>query len=290
MKACPSCGSNDVKEYEYEEGAIMLCKGCKLQWAEYDARFEKSTDAMVLQEPIRESIHSRYMSPSSIPAASKYPPYVAFFDFLKTKKPERQLRILDIGCGNGMFLQECLRRGYDAIGIEANNNLRTVIPENILNRVIFSPIEKIDTFEQPFDVVTFWDSFEHLSNGFELLDRVRTYLKNDGIIYLRVNNNHDITNFLTLFMLRLFPKAGKRMLKICFGFPDHVWNFSKIGMQNLLTKKNWKTILSCFSETPPSRFTKNIILAGMIRSAYLLNKIVGGGKIGEYYIGISAKD
>jgi 2-polyprenyl-3-methyl-5-hydroxy-6-metoxy-1,4-benzoquinol methylase len=188
-----------------------------------------------------------------------------------------------------VFLQECLRLGYDAIGVEADNTLREVISQTLLDRVIFSPAEKIDTFDQPFDVVTFWDSFEHLTGGFEILDKLKNCLNKDGIIYLRVNNNYDIANLLTLSMLALFPRLGKKMLKLCFGFPHHAWNFSKNGMNNLLAKKRWQVISCCFNETPASRFTKNIFLRGIIELAYLFNRIIRGGKIGEYYIAISAK-
>lgn len=289
MKTCLSCGKNNIDAYHYEEGSILVCGNCGLQWAKYADRFEKTDRLIDPKKGLRGSITGYYMSPGSIAASEQYLPYRSFFNFLETKRPKSSLRILDIGCGNGVFLQECLRLGHDAMGIEADNTLRDVISPSLLSRVIFSPVEKVDTFGQPFDVITFWDSFEHLTDGFELLNRLKGCLKKDGIIYLRVNNNYDIANLLTLFTLRLCPPAGKRMLNLCFGFPRHAWNFSKTGMNNLLTKNGWQITSYRFSDTPASRFTKNEVLRCMIRLAYLFNRMIKGGKIGEYYIGTAVK-
>ena len=47
------------------------------------------------------------------------------------------------------------------------------------------------------------------------------------------------------------------MLKICFGFPDHV-GISQNWDVNLLNKKHWEIVLCRLSETPAERFAKNI--------------------------------
>ena len=132
--------------------------------------------------------------------------------------------------------------------------------------------------------MTFWDSFEHLENAFEILSKIRPFLKEGGIVYLRVNNNRDIYNWITRFLLILTPELGKRMLKNCFGLPWHRWNFSYTGMRNLLAKNNWGIIHFSPSETPASRFTSNPFIIFLIRCAYLINRLIRGGKIGNYYL------
>ncbi|MBN2452728.1 MAG: methyltransferase domain-containing protein [Candidatus Omnitrophica bacterium] len=284
MKPCPSCDKNKIDEYSYEEGSILICRNCGLQWARYTGRVEKNTSLIDSREGLSNSITNYYMSSGSITSSGCYPPYRSFFRFLETIKPGGSLRILDIGCGNGVFLQECLKLGHDVTGIEADDTMREIIPPGLQSRIIFSPVEKISAFGQPFDVITFWDSFEHLADGFKLLNRLRAYLKNDGIIYLRVNNNYDIFNIAAYFITCLFPSMGKRMLKLCFGFPHHAWNFSRTGISNLLDKNGWQVVSYGFSDTPASRFTKNVLLRCLIELAYLFNRMIRGGKIGEYYI------
>lgn len=281
---CPSCNNGDVRECEYSEGRILLCGNCALQWAQYRDNFKECGTLKILDGSVFKEMNTRYLARGSIARPERYSPYKSFFKFMSTRNPQKRLRILDVGCGNGVFLQECLRRGHDALGVEANAALRSTIPADIADRIIFEYVEKVESFGEPFDVITFWDSFEHLRSGFKLLEKLRCHLKKGGVIYLRVNNNRDIFNFAALFTLRLFPDIGKKMLRICFGFPHHAWNFSREGMANLLKRNGWKIILFKTGETPPSRLTKNPLLIVMISLGYLCNKAFMGGKIGDYYI------
>lgn len=185
--------------------------------------------------------------------------YQDFFKFVKGKK-----KILDVGCGRGVFLRECIKRGHEAIGVEKNKS----IPKDL--NIIFSEIEDVGL--HTFDIITFWDSFEHLKNPFEVINN----LKFNDFIFIHTNNNHDIFNIISLL--------NKNLFKICFGFPEHLWNFSKKSMFDLLHKNGWEIIRFKITETPASRFTDNFILKNLIKLGYLFNKLIKGGKIGEYYI------
>ncbi len=236
-------------------------------------------------------VDSFYMQTESITEPENYDPFSDFFIFIDKLAAGQNLgangyiTILDIGCGNGIFISECLRRGFNVMGVEADQAMINYMPKEVVDRVIFKPIEKIDRFDYSFDVITFWDSFEHLENAFDILDKVRLYVKDNGVVYLRVNNNRDIYNWITQFILKLSPQMGKKkFLKKCFGLPWHRWNFSYEGMRNLLQKKNWRIIHFSPGETPASRFTSNVFIIVHIKCAYIFNKLIRGGKIGNYYI------
>jgi 2-polyprenyl-3-methyl-5-hydroxy-6-metoxy-1,4-benzoquinol methylase len=224
------------------------------------------------------------MSPCSIKDTSSYKPYRDFFTVINANAAKKaSCKILDIGCGNGLFLKECSRRGCNIRGIEASEDLQAVIDPKIIGHIIFKPVEAVSLHEH-FDVITFWDCFEHIPKAFDILEHLRTNLEPHGIIYLRVNNNKDVFNFFAAIMLKIFPAAGKKIFKTCFGFPSHLWNFSREGMANMLKKRKWKIIYSRISDTPASRFTRNLPVVALIQCGYLVNRLIGGGKIGEYYI------
>lgn len=274
---CPACHSASVRSEFFDEGTIYRCGQCNLQWADRrSSAIEGDVDVT--------GCHGRYMDPSSIDPRT-YTPYRNFFDRISERFGEKRLNILDVGCGNGVFLAEATRRGHHVVGIELDIRHRATLPAEVIDRVIFSSAEDaVPSLDQRFDIVAFWDSFEHIADPFSVIEMIRPKLAENGVIFARVNNTHDIINMLAKIALRLSPsRLGRRLFKTCFNLPQHAWNFSVTGMSALLAHNGWHIESHRATETPSSRLTANPLLRLLIEAAYLVNRIIGGGKIGEYW-------
>lgn len=273
---CPCCGSRPTLSVPYAEGTIHGCRPCRLQWAERIASgHEGEIDAT--------GRLGRYMSPESI--GDGYPPYRDFFARLKATFGERPLRILDVGCGNGQFIAAALARGHEAFGVEIDPANRALMTEDVAQRVIFAGAEQaLPDFDGVFDVVAFWDSFEHMDRPFPLLAHVAPHLAPGGLVFLRVNNTHDIVNHVTSAALALAPGVGRKLLKVCFNLPQHAWNFSRPAMTIMVAREGWRVGHCRITETPAARLTANPVAQLVFEAAYLVNRLIGGGKIGEYWL------
>lgn len=273
--SCPACGHAACPSENYADGKIFLCPDCRLQWSQVETR----------QDGFVPTDNLRYLDPDSLGDAATYPPYVRFFRHLEelfgTSLP---LRILDVGSGGGGFVAECLRLGHDAYGVEADESLRGMQPPGVVERVRFARVEDLDDLGRPYHCITFWDSFEHMEGAFALLERLRPALVPGGVFYLRVNNNRESFNFLSLSMLKLCPPVGRHLLHGCFNLPHHAWNFSERAMTLLLHGHDFSVLSANFDETPASRLTANPAFALAIRCVYLLNALLGTGKVGNYFV------
>lgn len=272
---CPGCGDASPRRFQYPEGCIWICGRCRLQWG----RVDKSASGGFIP-----TTNEHYLAPASFGDPYNYPPYVDFFRELAAQRGDRPQRILDIGCGAGGFVMHCLQRGHDAWGVEANANLARFMTPEALRRVHFGLAEEFPCQGEPFDVITFWDSFEHIEQAFELLDRLRALLKPGGLVYIRVNNTWDVFNLMTLAALKLSPALGRRLLRGCFNFPDHCWNFSRPAMRAMLEGRGWRMLKARTGETPAARLTSNPLFRTAIHMAYLMNRLLRGGKIANYYV------
>ena len=273
---CPNCGQPAKTVLEYEEGWIASCGICRLQWSERSQDIPET-------EIVLPDIYSHYLNPANLNVEA-YQPYRDFFDFVSHQFPDREIRILDVGCGNGAFMRTALARGHNVRGIEANEALAAYMPAEILERVSFLRAQDFSYKDGYFDLITFWDSFEHIPDAFELLKDVEPNLSKDGILYLRVNNRWDIYNIVTDILRLVSPKHGYAATRNCFNFPYHAWNFSYPAMRELLIKGNWQIVKFTATDTPVERLTSNYFFGFVIRIAYLVNKIISGGKIGDYYV------
>lgn len=274
---CCACGSKTSHAVAYDAGIIHLCAACGLQWAEREPCGGKRPDAT--------GMNGRYMDPRSIDAPV-YGPFVDFFQRLPRWLGPNPVSILDIGCGNGLFMAEAARRGHHVAGIEMDTDLRAIIPAQVLDRVHFSAAENVlPALHETFDVITLWDSFEHLDDPFAVLDMCRHCLAPNGVVFIRTNNNRDIFNLVSLLALKAgLSGIGQRLLRTCFNLPDHAWNFSPRAMDLLTAKAGWAIADHRPTETPVLRFTTNPLLIVAITVAYGVNRLCGFGKIGEYWV------
>lgn len=95
--------------------------------------------------------------------------------------------MLDVGCGNGWYLQEMARRGWKPVGYEFD----PVYAANLAERLglpVISGDAALDAHHDQFDLVTLNFAFEHLDQPRQLLDRVIRCLKPGGQIYMSVPN------------------------------------------------------------------------------------------------------
>lgn len=101
------------------------------------------------------------------------------------KASPSELKILDIGCGPGIFLSEAKKGGWQIFGIElsvknvdfARNNFQ--LPTVTLG----SAEEAADKFEDSFfDVITAFDVVERLFSPWETLGMIRKKMKPGGIL------------------------------------------------------------------------------------------------------------
>jgi SAM-dependent methyltransferase len=101
-------------------------------------------------------------------------------------------RLLDFGCGSGLFLELAHRRGFDGYGVDlapdAVEHART--RPGGANAFYGSPRDVPEIAAGGFDVVTLWSVLAHLSRPAEDLTMLRELLTDDGaLLVLTVNAN-----------------------------------------------------------------------------------------------------
>lgn len=114
------------------------------------------------------------------------------FDLIDNIKENytKSLNILEIGCGTGATLLEIKSRykNSNVYGIELNENVCEITKNNC--DLIIGNIENIDLPYKNdfFDYIIFGDVIEHLNNPWEVLDRIKKYLKKDGFLIASIPN------------------------------------------------------------------------------------------------------
>jgi SAM-dependent methyltransferase len=97
--------------------------------------------------------------------------------------------ILDVGCAIGNFL-ECVVRNpnWEAYGVEPNKFAAGFAKENVKATIYDCMLEETDFKDESFDVVTLWETIEHLQKPLELLKYCYRLIKKGGLFFISTPN------------------------------------------------------------------------------------------------------
>lgn len=118
------------------------------------------------------------------PQWSYYPTYLAKKKFVLDVlgKESKNSKILDMGCGEGVFVEELISRGFQNVqGIDSNYSSKLVKKGNILE----TPFS-----EKQFDIILLLDVIEHLNfqDQEKVLVEIKRILKDDGKLIISIPN------------------------------------------------------------------------------------------------------
>lgn len=115
-------------------------------------------------------------------------------------------KVIDIGCGGGQFVLDCINDGCLAIGLDGYEIYKNfelaawpIIPNNLFEVDVSEPFY-ISYNDTPFvaDVITSWEFMEHLyEEDLDIvLDNITTHLKNKGYYICGISTRDEYGHFL----------------------------------------------------------------------------------------------
>jgi SAM-dependent methyltransferase len=131
-------------------------------------------------------------------------------------------RLLDVGCGPGLLLDEARRRAYDVLGLELSDASLAHARDTL--RLPVEPTALADFNDGPFDVIVLADVIEHLDDVPGGLDRCRELLAPGGTLCV------------------VTPDPGSRTARLAGGswwgyVPAHTFLLPRGTLRRLLTDR-----------------------------------------------------
>jgi SAM-dependent methyltransferase len=138
-------------------------------------------------------------------------------------------RLLDIGCGNGSFLEFARRAGWQTVGIEPDPKAVDVAQKRGLD-VRQGGVELLDAEREQFDGITLSHVIEHVHEPLILLRACKRLLKPGGWIWLETPNLHALG-------YRRYG-ANWRGLEV----PRHLTIFNSVSIRQVLAAAGFENI------------------------------------------------
>jgi SAM-dependent methyltransferase len=147
--------------------------------------------------------------------------------FVLSRLPERPCRILDVGCGTGVFLEKAIAAGFDATGLDSSAEMVSIAARRVgAERVHVGRMQEITDGAGYDAVVSLSWSFNYVSSfdeAREVLGRFFKALRPGGRLVLQIAHAANATGALNedrepgpdgeaddvLFLYRFQPVSGR---------------------------------------------------------------------------------
>jgi len=139
-------------------------------------------------------------------------------------------KLLEIGCGNGFFMEKALELGYrEVYGVEPSfEAIQHASPS--VSGTITNSIFKADLYpESFFDVICFFQTLDHIVDPNEFLSNCRNYLKPGGVALCIT---HDIKSLAAKILGEKCP-----MIDI-----EHIYLFNKKTLRRIFLNNGFEVI------------------------------------------------
>ncbi len=204
---CPICGGPDAElRYRLSQFQVLRCRGCALVYIwprpsgdEIRAMFRAlyTTGESSLPE-LRDYYGFCFDDAPSNPVVQTYERWLDALEAVHEPG-----RLLDVGCGTGLFLAVARRRGWKPFGIDDCAEATRHGREHFGLEVWSGEFADFASGERRFDAITGWDILEHSRAPVELLEAIRRCLAPGGVVGLSTPNQRSILDVVAGAFYRL---------------------------------------------------------------------------------------
>lgn len=152
----------------------------------------------------------------------------------KKNLPNKKIKILDIGCGTGYFLNKAHQMGFEVSGIEPS---QYILDQNhnklVKDQCIVGSYEDIGKFDKKFDVIYTHGVLEHLRDPNHFLKEVSKHMDKNSLLFSSIANDFNPFQFIAM---------SEQNDPWWITPPDHLNYFNKDSFNLFLKKNNFKTV------------------------------------------------
>jgi SAM-dependent methyltransferase len=188
--------------------------------------------------PVPGDLEAYYQSPDYISHSDRNETFFEkIYQRAKRFNLKRKLRIIekyhngegvlmDVGAGTGDFLRHAQANGWEAYGVEPNDEAR----ERAHQKGVSVYKSLASQTEPAYDVITLWHVFEHLEDLEGSIEEISGALNPGGCLVIAVPN---------------YKSLDARFYKqywAAFDVPRHLWHFSRDSIKHLFTPRGYELL------------------------------------------------
>jgi 2-polyprenyl-3-methyl-5-hydroxy-6-metoxy-1,4-benzoquinol methylase len=275
IKNCISCGNNLAdSSFLFKKGDALYykCKNCSLVYQNPQPIYQFTEEIYD-----GEHYHERYIKSEYIyfPTSKIYLQQINKA-LSKINFNKNNAKLLDVGCGIGYFLYLAQNDGFNVQGADISKWAAHYAQQKFNVEVISGNFLEMKLDESSYDIITLWQTIEHLPQPSEFLKKIYSLLKVGGVVCIATP---DVSSWIAKFYKKLWN---------CYMPNEHIALFNFKSMETILKNNHLSPILVKrirerefifeqieFTKLFIIRLIKNIVLKTKIFKSLLPKYLIG---------------
>ena len=241
--SCPTCVNPSSPELVFKTSnnvGIWKCPDCEIMYA--SPRFSEEsllsiyeTEAFLEDSFYRNWSYEKWKKENT---QRSYIPQTLKIQLVRRFLSQRD-RILDVGCGTGLFCLEASKQNLNVEGLDPSHMLI-----DLGQRLFGIPLQhsRIEDFDPGYKYkgIVLWAVLEHVYNLKDMIKKCEYLLEEGGYLFIDVPNHEGASNRFKTF---LNQKGIKKDDFKHFGFPWHIYSFNKKSLSCLMKACGFEPVL-----------------------------------------------
>ena len=240
---CKICGANNSKvKYYLKNFNVVKCCACSTVFLDFK---NKVIDPLEIysrgyyQERNEHYLKNIIVDPIHGP---ENPSIIDFREGLKLIESFKHPgRLLDVGCGMGIFLTIAKEKGWEVSGVDISDYAARFARERFDLSCFAGKLKDLRFQDRYFDVITMWDVIEHFEDPLDELNEIKRILADDGIILFDTPNVESFMRLIAHWIYRVTGGLFKYPVKKLY-HQFHLYYFSDKTLKMLLNKSGFEII------------------------------------------------
>ncbi len=231
---CRICQSSNIQQGRYtpDHGryVLMHCKECGLKFM-LSENYEILSNDLYWDE-VNKKI---YVNPAVLKEfKKKHDKYLA--DIKKIKIPN--MRLLDVGCGSGIFLMNAKRHGFNVSGIDPSEIAVRLCQKQHSIEPFHGYLTVDSQLPKNYGILSAWDVIEHVENPKDFLRSCYAHLEHGGILLLETPDESSLIRKI----INIIDKIINLKLISNLYYPAHRYYFTHKSIKLLLNEVGFTSI------------------------------------------------
>lgn len=231
VSTCPVCDSSAREPFLTRMGLdIYRCTSCTHRYLSPRIKFE-AAEKIYMDDKTASDIYTQPLQVEIDEIKYQYG-----LDLVEQLSPSSKNKIMDLGCGAGVYLKMAARNGWkQCVGVDINQRYSEIYSAADGIQFINSSFERLDPKKlgNDYDVISMWSVLEHLYDKHATLATLKEMLRPGGLLFILVPN---VESLATRLMRERSPTFNWK----------HVSHFSPKSLKTIMKRHGLECI---FHET-----------------------------------------